>query len=62
MIAFPNGPVDFHQDFRRKPFAAKSFRVIGPEASMQIKTEPEGLSITLPSGVVSKEGLEGLSA
>jgi len=56
MIAFPSGlAADFHQDFRGKPFAARSFRVIGPEASTRIKSEDEGLRITLPAEQKSPE-------
>jgi DNA-directed RNA polymerase subunit RPC12/RpoP len=56
LTAFPDDTaVDFHQDFRGQPYAAKSFRTLGPERSTRIKSEPEGLRITLPAEQKSPE-------
>ncbi|MCI0680966.1 MAG: DUF1583 domain-containing protein [Gemmataceae bacterium] len=50
LVAFPDGlPADFHQDFRGQAFDPQVLQIMGPEAAARIRSEPEGLRITLPA-------------
>jgi len=41
--------VDFHHDFRKQPVPNKKFALVGPDAAQIVKSEPDGLRITLPT-------------
>jgi len=48
---------DFYRDFRGQPFDWAEFKVTGPGAANLIKSEAEGLRITVPADVKSPVGL-----
>ncbi len=48
------GGEDFFQDFRGKEVNPEIFRQVGPSASQLLRTEPEGLRITLPDEGITK--------
>ncbi len=52
-----NSGTDFYHDFRNKKSLDGNFRLYGADAANRVKSEPEGLRITLPGNAKSPDGL-----